>query len=47
MAKKKSENTKLDTDMDFKDLGGLGDDMDFGELENIDGSRKPSKVGVA
>ena len=47
MAKKKSENTKLDTDMDFKDLGGLGDDMDFGELENIDGSRKPSGFGVA
>jgi len=48
MVKKKSQDNKVDNDLDFKDLNDLDTDMDFGELEDIDAtSRNPSKAGVA
>ena len=33
--KKKSGNKDLDNELDFDDLDGLDDGMDFGELEDI------------
>ena len=48
MAKKKSKDNELDTDLNFDDLEDLDTDIDFGDLENIDElSREPSKAGIA
>lgn len=45
--KKKSDNNKLDTGIDLKGIEGLEDDLDFGELENIEDNRNPSKAEVS
>ena len=48
--RKKTNKTKVDADInldDLDDLGGLGEDMDFGDEEGIDDvNRKPSRAQV-
>jgi hypothetical protein len=47
MAKKRKENKDVDSELDFDDLSDIDTGgMDFGELENIDDSRTPGKLGV-
>lgn len=46
--KKKDRKVELDTELDFNDLDDISmDDMNFGDLEDIEDDRKPSKFGVA
>ena len=45
--KKKVKTVAMDDDMDFKDLDGLGEDMDFGDDGFDMGEREPSRSEVA
>lgn len=48
MAKKKDKKNKVNSKIDFKDLDDIQmDDIDFGDLENIEDDRNPSKLGIA
>lgn len=47
MAKKTTDKNEID-DLNFDDMGDIGSDsMNFGELEDVDSSRSPGKLGVA
>jgi hypothetical protein len=46
MAKKKETKNKVDSKLDI-DMDDLGDDLDFGELEDIDNNRNPSKAEIS
>ena len=48
MAKKKIKKNEVDNDLDFDELGDLElDEVDFGRMGEIDGSREPGKAGIA